>query len=184
MEEIGKLRKKGACQEALSWLETQPNWQIAWDTCDRGDWMLWLIGKMSASLESRQKLVLTACQCARLTLPYTSDDRPLKTIETAEAWTRGEATLEMVREAVRAAKAAAYAAYAAADAASAGYVAASAADAAYAAAFAAYAAADVAFAAHAVAFAAYAADAADLAGDITLRQCADIIRKHYPTFKL
>ena len=78
------------------------------------------------------------------------EKRPLKAIETAEAWARGEGriTIEDVKKAAYAADAAAYAA----------------AHAAHAAAYAADAAADAAYAA---------ADAA------TLKKCADIVREHY-----
>ena len=84
--------------------------------------MLWLLGRIAgpAWSDSRKPLVLAACECARLALPYTTDPRVLKCIETAEAWTRGDATKEQVRAAdadaaaYAAADAAAYAAYAAA----------------------------------------------------------------------
>jgi hypothetical protein len=81
----------------------------------------------------------------------------------AEAWTRGEATIDQARAAADAA----YAAYAAADAAYAAYAAADAARAAYAAA---RAAADAAFAADHAAYAVYAA----------LKDVANIVRKIIP----
>jgi hypothetical protein len=132
----------------------------AWSACDRGDWMLWLLGRVSGAPESedRKRLVLCACACARTALPFvrSGEERPLRCIETAERWARGEATIGEVREARRAAAAAAAAAAYAADAA----------DAADAAAYAAAAAAA----------AAYAADARSKA----LKACADIVRAHYP----
>jgi hypothetical protein len=149
-EAVEKLHILRACREAIVWVGGQETYEQAWATCERGDWMLWLLGKFAGPAwgEKRKPLVLAACECARLALPYTKDPRVLKCIETAEAWTRGEATNEEI--------------YAAADAAAA------AADAAAAAAYAAaYAAADAASAA-----------AARFA---TLKQCADIVRKHYPT---
>ena len=58
--------------------------------------------------------MLVACECARLALPYVpkGEKRPLKAIEVAEAWVRGEVTIEEVRDVADAADAA-YAAYAA-----------------------------------------------------------------------
>ena len=57
--------------------------------------------------DSRKKVVLAACQCARLALKYvkSGEERPLKAIEITEAWTRGEGniTLSDVREAADAA---------------------------------------------------------------------------------
>jgi len=160
-----KLTELNACPDAVIWATSQPDEQTAWDNCERGDWMLWLLGKLSKGprSKSRKKLVLTACECARLALEHVpkSEDRPRIAIETAEAWARGEATLQEVRDA----------AYAAADAA-----------AAYAA-YAAYAAADAdAYAAAYAAADAAADDAADAyaARKKTLKQCAEIVRKHYP----
>jgi hypothetical protein len=78
----------------------------------------------------RKLLVAAACECARLALKFVpeGEERPRKAIEVAEAWCRGEATPEQVKEA---ASASAYAAHAYA---------------AYASAYAAYA-----YAAHAYA---------------------------------
>ncbi|MDD5381875.1 MAG: hypothetical protein PHG53_09615 [Phycisphaerae bacterium] len=166
-----KLVKLGACQEAIEWGKRFSSMQAAWLVCERGDHMLWLIGKLSGEpgCDKRKQLVLTACKCARLALPYIEKGelRPLKAIETAEQWARGEngVTLDDVR----------HAAYAAAAAAN---------TAAYAADYAAdYAAAYAAAAAAAADYAAYAADyaaAAAYARKETLAQCADIVRTDYP----
>ena len=195
-----KLEKYKPCSEGMAWAKDQKSAAVAWKTCARPGWMLWLIGRASTSndLALRKRLVLCACECARTSLRFvrSGEERPLKAIETAERWARGEASIEEVREARFAAYAAAYvadaAAYAAAAyaaayaaAAAAAYVAAAA---AYVAAYAAYAA-DAAAAAAAAAYAAdadyaaadYAAYAADdAARSKTLSQCADIVRKFYP----
>ena len=148
------------CKAALDWLKTQPDAQTAWDTCRRGDWMLYHAGKLAGApgSDARRNLVLAACACARLALPRVrkGELRPLRAIEITEQWALGghdAPTLNQVRAAAAAAYAAAAAADAAADAAYA--AAAAAADAADAAAAAADAAADAAAAA-----AAAAADAA------------------------
>jgi len=196
---IEPLKEMNACGDALEWCEGYKSLAGAWAVCQRGDWMLWLLGKLSGKPESdsHKKLVLTACQCARLSLPYVKvgELRPLRAIEAAEAWARGDEGIrrEDVRKAADAADAAAYAAYAAyaADAAYAAYAAAAAADAAYAAASAsasaAYAAYAAAYAAYAAADAADAADAAyaaapsaDTSRISTLEKCADIVRDYYP----
>ena len=67
-------------------------------------------------LKERRDLVLIACECARLSLKYVEYGRkqPLKAIETAEAWVRGEATVEEVRAAAtKSAHLAVYIAYSA-----------------------------------------------------------------------
>ena len=119
--DVSKLKATGACLEAVRWAEGQPDGTTAWSVCERGDWMLWLLGKLLGKpwSEGKKPLVLTACECARLSLPYTKDPRVLKCIETAEAWTRGEVRIEQVRSARAASCAAVYAAAADADAAAA-----------------------------------------------------------------
>jgi len=176
------LKKMGACQEAVDWCKPYgTDWDRAWKESVRGDHMLWLAGKLSGRPESlsRKKLVLAACGCARLALPYVRNGelRPLKSVEVAEQWARGEngITIQDVRDASHAASAAsaAEAADHAASAASAASAAASAASAAwYAAQYAEYAAAEAAQ------YAAYAASAA--ARQATLKVCANIVRRYYP----
>lgn len=148
------VAKLNPCADAMDWIRTQESAGTAWANCQRGDWLLWLCGKLAGKPWSaaRKKLVLTACECARLALPYVKagDDRPLIAIETAERWARGEGATR--KEVMAAADAAAAARRSAA---------------AYAAA--AFAAAD-----------ADADAAADADRTATLKQCADIVRTHYP----
>jgi len=170
--DISVLQDMKACKDAIEWLTLQQSFVQAWRDCQRGDWMLWLLGRCFGKLGSpkHRKLVLAACGCARLALPYVpkGEERPRGAIETAEAWARRKrgVTLEQVRNA-------AYAAAYAANAANAAY-AATAANAAYAAT-----AANAANAAYAAATAANAAYAA-AAKEKTLAKCADIVRKHFP----
>jgi len=191
-----------ACREAMRWVQQQPSAEQAWQSCERGDWMLWIAGRCSGEVGSpkRKLLGLVACGCARLALPCTKDKQVLKCIEVTEAYCKGD--LDVTLADVRKARQDAYAdadayaaAYAAAEAAADAADTADYADAAYAAAAAAYAAADAAYAAayaatyaayatYAAAYATYAADSAAYAADAakmeTLRKCADIVRTFYP----
>ena len=115
-----RLEKVDACSEARLWILSLPpdtTARQAWDQCHRGDWMLWVLARTSGPPESdsRKRLVLCACEIARTALQYVpaGEDRPRVAIETAERWTRGEATIEEVRVATANATAA-YAAAAAA----------------------------------------------------------------------
>ena len=175
---ITKLNKMAPCRESIEWAKNQPNKQAAWDTCERGDWMLWLLGGLSGppGSEKRKKLVLASCDCAATALKYSVENRKVaeKAIRTSRLWARGKASIEDVRAVAYAAYAAAKAAYAAyADSADSYAYAAYAADAASAAAKAAYAASAV-YAADS----AYAASAA--ARTKAFKRCANIVRKHYP----
>ena len=113
-----KLQKLNACKEAVEWCQDYDSIKDAWQACKRGDWMLWLIDKTIKYYADKKPLVLVACECARLALPYVAkgEERPLKAIEVAESWVRGESTLDEVR-AAEAAGTAAWAAGTAAEAA-------------------------------------------------------------------
>ena len=131
------LVELNACSEAQEWAGGK-SLAVVWKTCKRGDWLLWLCGKMADKPDwpTRKEVVLAACDCAELSLKHVSsgEERPRKCLETVRAWAAGNATIDEVRTAKRDAAYAAYAAYAAA-------AAKAAADAAYAAAtVAAYAA--------------------------------------------
>ena len=97
---VDKLREIGACRNSVGWAVSQPSRAAAWQNCERGDWLLWLLGELSGPVgsKSRKKLVLTACECARLALPFVEkgEKRPLQAIETAERYVRGKATIEEV----------------------------------------------------------------------------------------
>lgn len=80
-----------------------------WNTEEDAGELLWY----AASRISQQALVLLATACARTTLRYVpeGEERPRIAIETAEAWARGEATLQQVLDAANDAYMAATGAY-------------------------------------------------------------------------
>ncbi len=153
------LTELDACEKAVKWAKGKSLHSV-WTTCKRGDWLLWLCGKMvdKPGWATRQEVVLAACACAETALPtfekkYPNDKRPYEAIETARKWAGGEASIEDVRKASTAAADAAYESYEA--------------DAAYEAAAAAYTAASAAY------------DAAAYAGgrSKSLSESAEIVRK-------
>ena len=159
------VQRMSACREAVLWLRSYDTPNGAWRACERGDWMLWIVGKSvgSSRTKSRRALILVTCKCARLALKYVrkGETRPLTAIETAERWARGGATLQEVRSAADAAYDAskvdspgAYDAYA--------YI-------ITCAAWAAYADPAGVYACHAA------------AAPKTFEECAGIVRRHYPT---
>jgi len=181
------LKKHNACNEAIEWAGDKTI-QEAWDTCKRGDWMLWIYKKLYP--KNIRQLTIAKGYCANTVRHLLKDERSLKAIDASIDFGNyliDENELEIISIAADAAAiaadavayAAAYAADAAADAAD--YAAADAA--AYAAAYAAADAAAYA-AADAVAYAdyAYAAAAADYAYATTKKQnqkqTADICRKY------
>ena len=115
-----KLESMHACSDAVEWVAHRGIIK-AWRECPRGDWMLWLAGRLDID---RKLLVMAACDCAETALKYVPDgeDRPAKCIQVTRNWCNGTATIDEVRAARRdaaaayadaadAAAAAAYAAY-------------------------------------------------------------------------
>ena len=167
-QQIDRLYKLDVSPEAIEYAKQFSSSKKAWDACKRGDWMLCLLGRLAGDIDSdsRKKLVLCACKCARLSLEYVKkgEKRPLTAIQTAENWARGikGVTIKDVSDAASAAYAASDAAYATS---------------------AAYAAASAAYAAYAASTAASTAASAAIAPDArtrTLKKCADIVRGFYP----
>jgi len=159
-----KISHLRPCNEAKTFLENfqEGEEQKAWNECQRGDWMLWLLEKLAGppNSESRKRLVKAALACARLA-PAIENPKSEQTrqtcLKTTNDYLDGTASLEDVKAAANAADAAAY-------------------DAAYAAA---YAAANAAYAAtyataYAAAYAVYSAE------PNALQLCAIEVRKIYP----
>jgi hypothetical protein len=151
----------GACSNGKAWARGK-TLKKTWETLERADWMMWLLGKMAdkPGWPTRKTVISLACDCAATALSiwekrYPDDTRPHEAIQAARDYVKGKITLAELKEK----RSSAAAAYAAADAA---YAAAAAAYDADAAAYAAAAAAayDDAAAAYAAAAAAYDADAA------------------------
>ena len=86
-----------ACEKAIDWVADKTLAE-AWQTCERGDWMLWLASRL---LFSNKLVVLASCDCARLALHLIppGEERPRLAIEAAEAWCRGAAREAQVTEA-------------------------------------------------------------------------------------
>ena len=153
-----------ACKEAIDWADGK-TWPELFETCHRGDWLLWLFAKTNPN--DLRKLTGAKAHCANTIRHFMKDDRSKLAVDVAIKFSEGSATREELDHAASAAASAASAAYAADSAASADAYAAYAASAS-ASAYAAYAAlaADAAASADVyAASAAYAAASADAYAD-------------------
>ena len=158
------LIKLNACEKAIEWAGNK-SWEEVYNTCERGDWLLWLFQKTKHN--GLQLLTLAKGHCANTVRHLMKDQRSLKAVDAAIAFGEGRINREELDAAAEAAYAAAYAAV--------NTIYAAAADAAYAAAAAdaaADAAAEAADAAYAAARAAYYEE--------NLKLTADICRKYLP----
>lgn len=165
-----KLKSLNACAEAVKWASQFSTLEEAWQNCERGDWMLWLYAR-SKNYEKR-KDILARGYCAQLAVPYMKDSRSIDAVYAAINYGNGHINDAQLSAAAYAAVYAADSAYAA----KAAYAAFTATNAAYAANAAVYAAAYAANAAYAAVY----ADNAAYAQSKTLKDCADICRKHLP----
>jgi len=137
------LQAHGACVESCLWAAEYPDTaegrQRAWDECPRGDWMLWIGGKLSGEPGSpaRRLLVRAAVACARTVLdeiPGEADRAEIASVlDALDAYAldpQAQTDLTALRRRAWAVQSKLRAAYAAAAADAAAYAAANAADAA------------------------------------------------------
>jgi len=153
------LKKNDACKDGFDFAKDLTLEEFL-NTCQRGDWILWLFARTNA--DSLRELTLAKGHCANTVRELMKDERSTKAVDVAIDFGEGKAT----RKELDAAAADASCAFAAA--------------AAYAADAAAAYAADAT--AYADAAAAYAADAAAgaAARKQNQKQTADICRKYLP----
>lgn len=166
MKFIDQLKSVDACSDAIKWAQDHPSARKAWNACPRGDWLLWILGRTincEPWTDGRKPLLACALDCAETVKhlrPKTQAGKIADSVNVLREWIAGKATVEAAKEARRQIYTAGFRnlAFAAAS------------DAA-ATSFAAF----VAAAAHANAFA-----AASDARTASLKQAADIVRRHYP----
>jgi hypothetical protein len=84
---LKQLREWSACTDGYEWAESNcDSLSDAWQKCERGDWLLWLLEK--AGYADKSKLITILCNCAERVLPvfeakYPDDQRPRQAIEAA-----------------------------------------------------------------------------------------------------
>jgi len=115
-----------ACEDAREWAKGK-SWEEIFNTCHRGDWLLWLY-RMQEDFDLR-KLILAKGHCANTVRHLMKDERSINAVDTAIKYGEGKCELDELNKADAAASAASYAA---SYAASASYAAEAAASASYA----------------------------------------------------
>ena len=102
MDYIEKIVELEACDSSINWLESHnfPTLQDAWNACERGDWMSWLIEHTMeevGDMEQHEKLVLAFIECLGLCKEMIPEDLMERATETALASVRKEVSSEDVR---------------------------------------------------------------------------------------
>ncbi|MGI6337873.1 MAG: hypothetical protein ACOXZV_00655 [Bacteroidales bacterium] len=78
-----KLLQLGVCNEAIRWASRQRNPKSAWSNCKRGDWMLWLAGKLKVD---DKLFILVKCRCADMVKHLITDPEIIKCLEKAREY--------------------------------------------------------------------------------------------------
>ena len=105
------LIKLNACDPAIEWAECK-SWEEVYNTCHRGDWLLWLYKKTNK--DNLRKLTLAKGLCANTVRHLMKDERSVAAVDAAIKYGNGEIGEKNLRAAAAYAAAAASAAYAAA----------------------------------------------------------------------
>lgn len=93
-------------REFQTWMQTQPDLRTAWMTCDRPQWMTWMMMYMDIPWQAS---IHIACRFAReILLPRVpfDEERPRLAIEATEAYLRGEIDADVARKSASDARAA------------------------------------------------------------------------------
>jgi hypothetical protein len=90
------LQRLNACKSARDWAGDK-TWQEVYNTCERGDWLLWLFAK--TNLDDKRLRVLAAAKCAEQVIHLMDNERSVNAVKVAIAYGEGNATDNELREA-------------------------------------------------------------------------------------
>jgi hypothetical protein len=85
------LKKLDACADARIWAADK-SWEEVYNTCNRGDWLLWLFKKTNP--DDLQLITLAKGHCANTVRHLMKDERSIKAVDAAIAFGLGEITKE------------------------------------------------------------------------------------------
>lgn len=102
------------CNDGKEYYESQPDFETAWNNCERGDWMLWMAKKLNVD---DRTLTLAKAYCANTVRHLMKDKRSLDAVDAAIKYGNGQISREELDKAAAAAAAAYFDASYAADAA-------------------------------------------------------------------
>ena len=83
------LKELNACEDAREWAADK-TWKEVYETCHRGDWLLWLFKKTNP--DDLQLLTLAKGHCANTVRHLMKDERIINAVDSAIAFGLGEIT--------------------------------------------------------------------------------------------
>lgn len=86
-----RLEKLGACSAAKKWASGK-SWKEVYDSCHRGDWLLWLY--VRSKDYNFQKVTLAKGLCANTIRHLLKDERSIKGVDAAIAFGKGEISID------------------------------------------------------------------------------------------
>jgi hypothetical protein len=97
-EHLEWLQVNKACDLSIQWIEEKniQSLEEAWNTCKRGDWLLWMATKLNVD---KRRLVLCAALCAHTVIQYMQDPRSRNAVRIAFLWGRGKTTYTQLEKA-------------------------------------------------------------------------------------
>jgi hypothetical protein len=94
------LKQFNVCEEGLIFYDNYDSFEDAWNACARGDWMLWIAGRLEIDFRT---LTLAKSRCARTVIHLMKDIRSINAVEVSEQYGLGKATEEELHKAYQAA---------------------------------------------------------------------------------
>lgn len=92
------LIEMNACSDAIEWSQTQRSLAVAWDKCERGDWMFWLLARCP---HDHRLLVRAAALCAETAIQHVDNEDTADVcryvVQTCVTWSCGEASDSDIR---------------------------------------------------------------------------------------
>jgi hypothetical protein len=86
-----KLERLNACSDAVEYVETQKSPALAWQNCDRGDWMLWMAKKLNVD---DRLLTLAKATCSNQVRHLMKDQQSTDALDACFRYAKGEITRE------------------------------------------------------------------------------------------
>ena len=97
------ITKFRPCDDGKEFYDSCTSFKNMWETCPRGDWLLWISSKLSVD---KRVLTLAKGKCAETVINFMNDDRSKKAVQAAIDYGNGLISDKQLREAADAADAA------------------------------------------------------------------------------